>query len=245
MEHLAASKDPLSQFDKFDNPFDTVGSTQFGIVPNAVVDVQEASPPSSWPASGPASGSPNRRAGYLRGTRGTAAELRARHMDNKHEAAETARTPSPKKGSNSEPAASLEKSESEWSAQAWDADKLDVLYTMVKDHGRQLYEHSLSIQTLTNKTSVLMGGDIQYQAAIKRNRYNLSNLSSPVASLAAQYDALGSAKDSSDEDAGLAEQQEGFPYGSGAVNAEDTKGDTKLDPKDPKTVHSSPDRFHQ
>ena len=81
MEHLAAAKDPLAQLENFNDPFASVRTVQFGIVPNAVVDVKEASPPSSWPASGPATGSPGRRPGYLRGsasaTKGTAAELRA------------------------------------------------------------------------------------------------------------------------------------------------------------------------
>ena len=145
---------------------------------------KEVSLPSSWPARGPAAGSPARRAGYIRSTaskvKGTAAEFRARHMKgNDHETVETARTPSPKKGPSSD-AGKDSAVHSDWSAKTWDADTRDVLYAMVKEHESNLYERNLTIQPLTNKASVSTGHDIRHQQAVRRNQYAMSNSSSPA-----------------------------------------------------------------
>ena len=92
MAQLLDAKDKvLNITDTFDRPFEALGSTQYGIVPNIgaerspAEDVPQTPPaaaPASWAATGSGhSGSPGRRPGYLRGSyaKGTAAELVARH----------------------------------------------------------------------------------------------------------------------------------------------------------------------
>ena len=50
-----------------------------------------------------------------------------------------------------------------------------------------------------------MTGNVEYQQSLRRNRYAMSNLSSPVTDLAAQYDALD-AKGASDSELELEEE---------------------------------------
>ena len=82
LAQLDAAKDPENALHTFYEPFTSLGSSQFGIQPNQTIEVGEprtpiaSAPQADW-GTGSHSGSPNRRAGYARGT---AAEMRARKV---------------------------------------------------------------------------------------------------------------------------------------------------------------------
>lgn len=218
LAQLGAAKDPENALHTFHEPFTSLGSSQFGIVPNQTISVAEPKTPSASAPQGDwgtasLSGSPNRRAGYARGT---AAGIRARKIK-ELKAAQPFASPvgagtrrgspmgSPTQGDTAPQATGAEDlDDSNFTALSWNAEKLDVMYAMVKQHERTLYEQNLAVQTMGNHVAMLLGDAPPNQQALRRRRYALSELSSPL-NLHEQYDAL-------DLDDGVADKEEHFPY---------------------------------
>ena len=79
-----------------------------------------------------------------------------------------------------------------------------LLQELVRDWAHRLCQHNLTVQTLGNHAAMLFGNAPPNLQALRRNRYALSALSSPL-SLGEQYDALNAEE-------GLAVDEKDFPH---------------------------------
>ena len=220
LEYLSPAKVPMIRLEEIDKPFTSLGSSQYGIVPNRGSTPSPAK--GAWSATGSGhSPSPPGRRGYLRGT---AAELRARNA-REHKTEEQTSPPKfpelvhelvkdemrleePKTSSAPELAApdvheeapSVHDSSQEF---VWDSRMLDMVNNLVQQHEKTIFEHNLTIQTLVNKVALLMDEDIVHKQSLRRQRYNMSQTSSAENSLVDGFNALETKQDSEHED---------FPY---------------------------------
>ena len=165
LQHLLDAKDPVSNLENFADPFTNPASSQFGIEPNASVDL-----------GGPIGQSPSPqplRDQALRGiARGTAEDL---HLRNPR------RDLPPSPDGASQRVTDDSDILVELARQPTDQRLLALEQYVFQQHAQELYGLNLRTRTLENKMTAVLGETDSM--GMKAKRYHMSALSSPARSM--------------------------------------------------------------